>query len=62
MPNAYNVESSIEDGQDYNVAVFPQVQPKIIGPGQYISLSLTPLGDFECSKVFAFEIHGWHVI
>ena len=43
MPNAYNIESTIEDGQDYNAAVIPSVQPKVIGPGQYISLNMTPL-------------------
>ena len=43
MPNPWHVEGSVEDGQDYNAAAFPQVQPKEIGPGKYISLNLTPL-------------------
>ena len=43
MPNAWNIESTNEDGQEYNAGSYPQVQPKVIGPGQYISLNLTPL-------------------
>jgi hypothetical protein len=43
MPNAWNVETTVEDGQTYDPNVFPQVSPKVIGPGQYLSVNLTPL-------------------
>ena len=43
MPNAWNIESTNEDGQRYELTTYPQVQPKVIGPGQYLSLNLTPL-------------------
>ena len=43
MPNAWNIESTNEDGLRWEPNTYPQVQPKIIGPGQYLSLNLTPL-------------------
>ena len=43
LSNSYNVESTTEDGTVYDPNVFPQVQPKVIGPGQYLSVNLTPL-------------------
>ena len=43
MPNAWNVESTNEDGTEYIVNGFPQVTPKRVGPGQYLSFNLTPL-------------------
>ena len=59
MPNAYNIESTNEDGQEYNAAVYPQVQPKVIGPGQYISLNLTPLlGILNAQKYLPIRYMG----
>ena len=43
MPSVWNVESTNEDGQEYNAGSYPQVQPKVTSPGQYLSLNLTPL-------------------
>ena len=52
MPNSWNVESAAEDGQTYDQNVYPQVSPKIIGPGQSLSVNLTPLlGILNCNKL-----------
>ena len=59
MPNDWNIESSIEDGTAYNAATYPQVQPKIIGPGQSLSLNLTPLlGILQCGKYLPLRYMG----
>ena len=59
MPNAWNVESTNEDGQEYNAGSYPQVQPKVIGPGQYISLNLTPLlGILNAQKYMPLRYMG----
>jgi hypothetical protein len=57
--NAYNVESTTEDGQVYDPNVYPQVQPKTIGPGQSISLNLTPLlGILRANKYLPLRMLG----
>ena len=59
MPNAYNIESTNEDGQEYSAATYPQVQPKVIGPGQYLSLNLTPLlGILNAQKYLPIRYMG----
>ena len=59
MPNDWNIESSVEDGMEYNAATYPQVQPKIIGPGQTLSLNLTPLlGILQCGKYLPLRYMG----
>jgi len=59
MPNDWNIESSIEDGMAYNAGTYPQVQPKIIGPGQSLSLNLTPLlGILQCGKYLPLRYMG----
>ena len=51
MPNDWNIESSVEDGTTYSAGSYPQVQPKVIGPGQCLSLNLTPLlGLLACRR------------
>ena len=37
MPAAWNVENTNEDGQVYHAGSYHPVQPKIIGPGQYLN-------------------------
>ena len=59
MPNAWNVEFTNEDGQKYRATTYLQVQPKIIGPGQYISLKLTPLlGILNAQKYLPIRYMG----
>jgi len=62
MPNDWNIESSIEDGQVYDANSYPQVAPKVIGPGQYLSLNLTPLLAWaaELQEVSSSAVFGWH--
>jgi hypothetical protein len=43
MPNAWNIETTVEDGQQYDPGVYPQVSPKLIGPSQYLSVTMQPL-------------------
>ena len=59
MPNAWNIESTNEDGQEYNAGSYPQVQPKVVGPGQYISLNMTPLlGILNAQKYLPLRYMG----
>ena len=59
MPNAWNVESTNEDGLRYELNTYPQVQPKIVGPGQYLSLNLTPLlGILNAQKYLPIRYMG----
>jgi hypothetical protein len=59
MPNAWNIESTVEDGTEYSAGSYPQVQPKIIGPGQSLSLNLTPLlGLLSCGKYLPLRYMG----
>jgi hypothetical protein len=59
MPNAWNVESTQEDGTTYNTNVFPQVAPKLIGAGQYFSVNLTPLlGILNANKYLPLRYMG----
>ena len=59
MPNAWNIESTNEDGQEYSAGSYPQVQPKVIGPGQFISLNLTPLlGILNAQKYLPIRYMG----
>ena len=59
MPNAWDIESSAESGMDYHAGSYPQVQPKIIGPGQYINLNLTPLlGLLQADKYLPLRYLG----
>ena len=59
MPNDWNIESSVEDGTEYNSGSYPQVQPKLIGPGQSLSLNLTPLlGILNCGKYLPLRYMG----
>lgn len=43
LSNAHNIESTSEDGTEYNLNEYPQVNPKQIGPGQFLSVQITPL-------------------
>ena len=59
MPNAWKIENTNEDGQRYELTTYPQVQPKIIGPGQYLSLNLTPLlGILKAQKYLPIRYMG----
>ena len=59
MPNAWNIESTTEDGTEYNAGAYPQVQPKTVGPGQSITLALTPLlGLLQCNKMLPLKYMG----
>ena len=61
MPNVWSIESTNEDGQRYELNSYPQVQPKIIGPGQYLSLNLTPLlGILNAQKYLPIRYMGGH--
>ena len=62
MPNAWNIESTAEDGQQYDAGVYPQVSPKIIGPGQYLSVNLTPLlGLLNMDKYLPLKYLGMQI-
>jgi hypothetical protein len=39
MSNAWNIESANEDGMFYDATVYPQVSPRGIAAGQYLSLN-----------------------
>ena len=59
MPNAWNIESTNEDGTRYELNSYPQVEPKIIGPGQYLSLNLIPLlGILNAQKYLPIRYMG----
>jgi hypothetical protein len=60
MPPAWNIESCVEDGQVYEpVGFYPAVSPKIVGPGQYMSVNLTPLlGLLNMDKLLPLKYMG----
>ena len=59
MPNAWNIETTAEDGQQYDAGVYPQVSPKTIGPGQYLSVNLTMLlGLMNMDKLLPLKYLG----
>jgi hypothetical protein len=56
---AWNIESTNEDGTSYAIENFPQVAPKPIGPGQFLSLNLTPLiGLLNINKYLPLKFLG----
>jgi hypothetical protein len=62
MPNAWNIESTVEDGQQYDAGVYPQVSPKTIGPGQYLSVNMTPLlGLLNMDKYLPLKYLGMQI-
>jgi hypothetical protein len=59
MSNAWNIESGIEDGMFYDNTVYPQVSPRGIAAGQYLSYNLTPLlGILNANKYLPLAYMG----